>query len=232
MPIALSWSRISDWDQCPRKFYLKHVARGFPKEDISKSVHLVKGAEIHKQLENFVYAKLNKKPVEEVPMVQSAKSTIPLIERVMGQFSDVWPERQVAVTYDFKPAEWFGADVGFRSIWDFSGLNTGHALILDWKTGKVYDYEDECGQLHLSGAMGNAIFGADVVDIAYVYVEQKIMKPETPLRLEADDFPHIRAFFQKVYDIVNVEKDWAPRANQYCNWCPATKLQCPLSRKP
>lgn len=232
MSIALSWSRISDYDQCARKFYLKYISKQFPKEDISKSIHLVKGAEMHKQLENYVYAKINKKDANSLPMSTPVKEALPLVNRVFDNFSEVWPERQVAVTYDFKPTGWFDADVGFRSIWDFSGLNKGHALIIDWKTGKVQDYADECGQLHLSGAMGNAVFQAETVDIFYAFIEHKVMKPETPLRLTEDEFPHIRGFFQRIYDKVNAEKEWSPMVNQYCNWCPATKSQCQFSRKP
>jgi hypothetical protein len=231
MAIALSWSRISDWQQCPRKFYLKYVAKQFPPEDSSKSIHLVKGAEQHKQLENYVYAKLNKQDTSAMHFSPAVIDTLPLIDNVIDKYTEVWPERQVAVTYDFKPTEWFGADVAFRSIWDFSGINQAQAIIIDWKTGKVQDYDEECGQLHLSGAMGNAVYGTPQIDIFYAFIEYKICKPSTPLRLTDDDFPHIRDFFRRIYDTVNQETTWLPTVNQYCNYCPATKAQCQFSRK-
>ena len=54
MAIALSWSRLSDYLQCPLKFKLKYLTKEFPPEDFEKSVHLVKGAQYHKQLEDYV----------------------------------------------------------------------------------------------------------------------------------------------------------------------------------
>lgn len=232
MTIALSWSRISDWQQCPRKFYLKYVAKEFPVEDPSKSPHLVKGEMLHKQLEKYVYKRLNGEDVATFECHDIVRQTLPLVERFMMKFGKVWPERQVAVTYDFKPAEWFGKDVAFRAIWDLSGANPGHASIVDYKSGKVQDYADECGQLHLSAAMAKPIYDVDCVDIFYAFIEFKIVKPPTPLRIEGDEFGHIRGFFQRIYDTVNAERDWNARANQYCNWCPATQAQCKFSKKP
>lgn len=235
MSIALSWSRVSDWKQCPRKFYLKYVAKQFPQEDASKSVHLVKGAEMHKQLENYVYDKLNAKSQEGRFYSPSVRETLPMVDRMMANFGQVWPERQVAVTYDFKPAEWFGKDVAWRAIWDFSGINqkARHALIVDWKTGKVTDYDKgEPGQLHLSAALAIPLYDVDKVDVFYAFIEHKVKKPDTPLTVTRDDdYPHIRGFFNAIYDKVNVEKDWAPTANQYCNYCPAVKTQCQFSCK-
>lgn len=231
MAIALSWSRISDWQQCPRKFYLKYIEKAFPQEDMTKSPHLVKGSMLHKQLENYVYGLINKEDVTKMEFHDSVKQTLPLVDKFISAFGQVWPERQVAVTYDFKPTGWFDKDVAFRAIWDLSGMNPGHAAIVDYKSGKVAEYGDECGQLHLSAAMANSVYEAEKVDIFYAFIEFKIIKPSVPLRLTNDDFPHIRNFFLRIYDTVNRETDWAPRANQFCNWCAATKDQCPNSRK-
>jgi len=239
MAIALSWSRVSDWQQCARKFYLKYIAKGFPQEDASKSVHLVKGSEMHKQMENYTYAKLNGKEAEIPHASPACREAFPIVDRVHANFAEIWPERQVAVTYDFKPTEWFGSDVAWRSIWDFSGINRrrpdsrGHALIIDWKTGKVQDYDvGEPGQLHLSAAMAIPFYDVDDVDVFYAFIEHKVKKPEKPLRVTAEeDYEHIKSFFNRIYDKVNEEKEWKPQVNSYCNYCPATKSQCQFSRK-
>lgn len=240
MAIALSWSRVSDWQQCNLKFYLKYIAKAFPQEDASKSVHLVKGSEMHKQMESYTYDKINKKDTTTLAASPACRDAFPLIDRVQANFEEIWPERQVAVTYDFKPTEWFGADVAWRSIWDFSGINRrrpsvrGHALIIDWKTGKVTDYDHgEPGQLHLAAAMAIPVYDVDDVDIFYAFLEHKVKRPEKPLRITAEeDYPHIKAFFNKIYDTVNKETAWKPQVNSYCNYCPATKAQCQFSRKP
>ena len=235
MSIALSWSRLSDYDQCPRKFFLKYIEKSFPKEDASKSPHLVKGAEMHKQMEQYVYRRLNGQPTDqaEFQMVPACRDATGIIERTMMQFPEVWPERQVAVTYDWKPTEWFGKDVAWRAIWDFSGVHAAarQAMIIDWKTGKVQDYEDEAGQLHLSAAMAVPVYNVDEVYIFYAFIEHRVKKPKEPLTINSTEATHLKGYFNQKYDKVNQEKEWKPQVNQYCNWCPATKAQCPFSRK-
>lgn len=232
MAIALSWSRVSDYLQCPRKFYLKYIEKGFPAEDVSKSIHLVKGAEMHKQMEQYVYAKINGKPYE-IPASTACRDTFPMVDRIMSNLNQVWPERQVAVNSDWKQAEWFGKDVAWRSIWDFSGVNPGEALIIDWKTGKVQEYgEEEPGQLHLSAAMAMDIYDVERVTIFYAFIEHKLIKPAGGMTLTREnDYQPIRQHFTQIYDKVNAETAWKPEVNQYCNWCPATKQQCQFSRK-
>ena len=240
MAIALSWSRVSDWQQCHRQFFLRYVAKAFPQEDASKSIHLVKGAEMHKQMENYTYAKINKKEAAVTQASPACRDAFGIVDRVHANFAEIWPERQVAVTYDFKPTEWFGADVAWRSIWDFSGINRrsagnrGHALIIDWKTGKVTDYDGgEPGQLHLAAAMAIPVYDVDDVYVFYAFLEHKVRVPATPLKITAEgDYQPVKGYFNQIYDRVNEEKEWKPEVNPYCNYCPATKAQCQFSRKP
>lgn len=231
--IALSWSRVSDYLQCARKFHLKYIAKSFPHEDATKSVHLVKGAEMHKQLEHYVYDKINGVDTSQKPFSPACKETLPMIDKVMGSFGQVWPERQIAVNQDWKQVEWFAKDTAWRAIWDFSAILEKLALIIDWKTGKVQDYDiDEPGQLHLSAAMAMDVYGVEEVMVFYAYIEHKVKKPEEGLRLtKKDNYQPIRSYFTQILDRVNSETEWKPTVNQFCNYCPATKAQCPFSRK-
>jgi hypothetical protein len=235
MPIALSWSRVSDFLQCRKKFHLKYIAKAFPQEDASKSVHLVKGAEMHKQLENYVYDKLNGNDASGKHYSPAIKDTLPMVDRILRAFHTVRPESQFAVNADWKQVEWFAKDTAWRAIMDLSAVNGPQALIIDWKTGKVQDYgteDEEPGQLHLSGAMGMDLFGVDEVTVFYAFVEHKEKRPREGLKLtRAKDYADIRGYFTQVYDTVNSEVEWAPRINQYCNYCPATKAQCKFSKK-
>lgn len=231
MAIALSWSRVSDYQQCARKFYLKYIAKQFPQEDASKSVHLVKGAEMHKQLENYVYDKLNGKVMDK-PMSPACKDTLPIIDRVAENFGQIWPERQLAVNAQWKQVEWFAPDVAWRAILDFSAKNGRKSIVIDWKTGKVQDYGvEEPGQLHLSAAMVMDVDDVDEVSIFYAFIEHKVKKPDGGLKLTRDDYPHIRSFFTKILETVNTDTQWKPEVNAFCNYCPATKTQCQFSRK-
>lgn len=228
MPIALSWSRLSDYQQCARKFFLKYVQKSFPQEDMSKSVHLVKGSNQHKQLEDYLMAR---KGMKEMPpgFDGAVTQTLPLLDGLLTAFKEAYPEAQVAAKVDWTPEEWFGPEAAWRAIWDATFLNPKEALIVDWKSGKVYEYGATYGQLHLSAVIAlNRFPHLDYVDVMYAYIEHK--KTEK-FRVHRDQLPQVQKHFESEYDKVQVETQWQPEPNEFCKWCPATQKQCPMSRK-
>lgn len=227
MTIALSWSRLSDFQQCPRKFYLKYLAKAFPAEN-KKSIHLERGEKLHKQMETYVQAR---KGLMDMPMSFSpeVEKTIPLVDRFIEAFPSYYPEAQIACTPDWQPEEWYGSNVGWRAIWDFTALNSEHAFILDYKSGKIYSYTDQYGQLHLSATIAMHRFPElEYIDTAYVYMDFKHLEK---VRITRDQLPELRQHFDGEFARVQAEKDFKPVANEFCCWCPATTKQCPLSRK-
>lgn len=74
--IALSWSRLSDYQQCPLKFKLKYIEKDkMFKEDESQSPHLVRGSNVHKALENYVVQKQSNGEME-VKITSDRKSVV------------------------------------------------------------------------------------------------------------------------------------------------------------
>jgi CRISPR/Cas system-associated exonuclease Cas4 (RecB family) len=230
MTIALSWSRLSDYQQCPRKFHLKYIQKAFPQEE--KSFHLIKGENIHRQLEAYLDAKKAGTTPDTERMTAytpEVRETLPLIDRLMSQFQACYSEAQVAVTYDWKQTEWFAKDVAWRAIIDATFINPGHAFLIDWKSGKKYDYADEKGQLHLSGLIGMETIEVEHMDVAYVFVEHK---HSSPIKLKrSQDAASLKAHFKEQFDIVNADKEFKPKVNENCKWCQAKKAQCPFSKK-
>lgn len=224
--IALSWSRLSDYMQCARKFHLKYVQKAFREEE--KSVHLVKGEQLHRQLENYVLAKNGH---AEMPLGFSpeVKGALPYVDKVIASYQQVHPEAQIAATKDWRPAEWFGSDVGWRAIWDLTALRTETCFIGDYKSGKVYDYGSGYGQLHLSAVIAlNRFHDVPEVNAAYIYIEhQKVF----PIKVTRENLPKVQEHFDKKFDEVQREVNWDPKINEFCKFCPATRAQCPYSRK-
>lgn len=225
--IALSWSRLSDYTQCPRKFMLKYISKSFPPED-QKSIHLVKGEQLHKQLEDYVIAKNGQAPM---PLGFSAevKGALPYVDKLFTKYASVHPEAQVATDVNWKPTDWFGKDTAWRAIWDVIGLSGSEVFIGDWKSGKIYPYAESYGQLHLSAVIALERFqDAPEVTAAYVYIEHRHVHP---VRVTRKELPQVRAHFEGLFDQVQNEKTWDPKQNDNCKWCPATKSQCQFSRK-
>lgn len=229
MTIALSHSRLSTFQQCKLKFQLQFLAKAFPQEDETKSVHLVRGKNVHKALETYIVKKRvgeENIPPSSLPEVEGTKA---MIDYWFTVFKDVLPESQVAVNKDWKQVDWFAGDAYYRAIIDAIALSETTAMVIDWKTGKINDYAGYGGQLHLTAAMVMKIFEKyEKVTTAYLYVDHKKTFKIEFQRAEVDG---LVKHFDEQSVIVNEEKDWAPTPNDFCGWCPATKAQCRYSRK-
>ena len=227
MAIALSWSRLSDFVQCPLKFNLKYNLKQFPAED-QKSIHLIRGEQLHSQMEQYVLAKNGHihMPSSFSPEVEQ---TLPLIDKFYQLFPTVLPEAQVACKPDWTVTDWFAKDVGWRAIWDVIAYSDTQVFIGDYKSGKVYPYANTYGQLHLSAIIAlNRFPNVEKVDTAYLYLEHKKTQNFTITR---EDQKPIQTYFNEKLEQVNCETAWEPKVNEFCKWCPATKAQCSKSRK-
>ncbi len=228
---ALSWSRLSDFQQCPRKFKLKYIdkASNFKMDD--KSPHLVRGENVHKRLEEYTIARLSGKtdiPMSSLPEVETTK---PLIDSFIANFAAVVPEQQISVDINWKQVDWFSKQSYYRAIYDFVALSPNALAINDWKTGKFKDYSaDQPGQLELSATIGMNMWPhIERVDTMYVYVDHK--KTIKRSFTQTADRERLTMHFVKQHEIVNAEANWDPKKNEFCNFCDATKLQCQFSRK-
>lgn len=224
--IALSWSRLNTYQQCPLKFHLQFISKSFPEEE--KSIHLIKGSELHKQMEHYIIAKNGGMPMP-LGFSPEVRDTIPYADKLFTLYDSVHPEAQVACDINWKPTEWFAKNVAWRAIWDVVGLKAVTCFIGDWKSGKVNPYGEGYGQLHLSAAIALKRFEqVPEVTAAYVYMEHKKV---TPIKVTREELPKVIDHFETEFNKVQMEKNWDPTPNQYCNYCPATKAQCKFSRK-
>lgn len=232
--MALSHSRLSDFNQCPRKFYLKYIekAQNFQMKQEDKSIHLVRGDNVHKALEGYLVKRKcgeSNIPDSSLPEVQQTR---PLIEQYIRAFGidNVHPEAQISIDDQWRRVEWFAKDSYYRAILDLICLAPTVAVIGDYKTGKFKDYApaNGMGQLELSSAIALSIFEIQEVKTIYFFVDHKktIQKHYT----QADKNKLVDHFTNE-HDKVNGEKKFDPTRNEFCSYCEATKAQCPNSRK-
>lgn len=237
--IALSWSRLSTYMQCPRQFHLKFISKTFREEE--KSVHLIKGEELHKQLENYVLAR-NGQATMPVGFTPAVRDTLPYVDRLFTLYDALYPEAQLAANTRWEPTDWFGPDTAWRAIWDVTGVKSQTCFIGDYKSGRIYPYGDTYGQLHLSAVLAlNRFQDVPEVTAAYIYIEHKKIEPLRVTRKPSDEvdskgrpIPHlapVQEYFEKWFERVQFEKNWDPVANDNCKYCQATRAQCSYSRK-
>lgn len=232
--IALSWSRLSDYNQCPLKFKLKYLDKNAKfKEDESQSPHLVRGSNVHKKLEDYVVQKTSngELPVK-VTSLPEVEATKPFVDRFLDNYTTVIPETQIAIDKNWQRVEWFSKDAYYRVIMDLIALRETDWAIIDYKTGKIRDYDggpSGKGQLHLSGGVALHLWpsipkGKSI----YAYVDHKHTFSKD---FSQDDKEELRKHFDQEHEKVNSDETWKPKVNEFCKWCPATRDMCPYSRK-
>ena len=232
--IALSWSRLSDYNQCALKFKLKYLEKNPKfKEDEGASPHLVRGSNVHKALENYVIQSTSNGELEvKITSLPEVEATKPFVDRFLTNYTTVIPETQIAINRNWERVEWFSKDAYYRAILDLIALRPSDVAIIDYKTGKMRDYDggpSGKGQLHLSGAISLHLW-PDIPEVSttYAYVDhrQTITKKFTQA-----DRQELREHFDEEHNRVNSDTKFRPTVNEFCKWCPATRDMCPYSRK-
>lgn len=226
-PIALSHSRLSDYIQCPRKFYVKYIAKEWPQE--TDSPHLIRGNNVHKALENYIIGKTMNVQGLPTSSLAEVENTKPFVDKIISEFEKVHPEIQLAVDKNFRKVEWFAKEAYYRAILDMLAVNPTKAFIGDFKTGKINDYSGFGGQLHLAAAMVLSILPTiEEVIAAYIYVDHKQV---FPLKVTRAELPSLLEYYHGQSAEVNQDASFNPKINEFCKWCEAKKDHCPYSRK-
>ena len=228
--IALSYSRISDFRACPWKYCMKYIKKepNFQMKQEAKSPAIIRGGNIHAQLESYVRNKLAGKLVE-LTMPEVIK-TAPLIDKIMDNYN-VLPEQQISINADFKRVDWYSKDSWFRAIIDLTGFGSD-LMLVDWKTGKMNDYEGDMnclGQLHMSAIVGLSLYpDYDICSCLYWFVDHD--KP-IQIKFSQSELESMKDKLIEEHALINAETDFDPKKNRYCHFCEATAQQCNYSKK-
>lgn len=211
--IAWSYSRLTNYEQCPKKFYHLSVAKDFKEE---KSDAMLYGSEVHKAIEQRIGKG------KELPL--HLKHLEPIIGKFAKAPGQILVEQQLALNYNFNPTGWFDNDVWCRAIIDYAAVNGDKALIVDWKTGKI---SDDFTQQQVAAAMF-LIFFPEVETVEMVYYWLKDKKPTTDT-LKREDVKHVwSAVLKRVNRYVKSHREtsFPPRPSGLC------KKHCPITSCP
>ena len=227
--IALSYSRLSTFEQCPYKFKSQYIDKDYP--DDSNNPAFVKGSQIHGQLEDYIVW-LNSDQSGEQPVLgsiaQNAKAMIDDLHKASE--GNIFPEKQIAVDQNWNKCDWFDKPhvVKYRAIIDTLVFLGPILLIIDWKTGKFRAYEaSDTSQLRLTAAiLFNLYPKVEKIVTSYMFVEhQRTVK----LEFTRDDIGELMAPFDHAHYVVNSEQDFDFKKNRFCNWC--LSKTCPIRKK-
>lgn len=131
-PITWSYSNLSLFQQCPKKYYHLRIAKDV-KEEPSEA--LTFGNEIHKIAQEYIE---NGKPIPEKYRGEMQEA-LDKLNAIPGQ---KLCENKLGLTADLKPCGFFDKNVWWRGIADIIILQDDKAFTVDYKTGKKSQYAD------------------------------------------------------------------------------------------
>lgn len=137
-PFSWSFSRVNNYMTCPKKYFHTQVAK-----DVTETYeHRGHGEEVHKMMEDRLmharplppaFAHWERWPAE---ILEDADRTKVILAA----------EKEMGITADFKPCEYFDRKV---PVWSRAKVDVlkiypdGRAYIADWKTGKIKEDNDQ-----------------------------------------------------------------------------------------
>ena len=216
--ISWSYSRISTFENCPRKFWELNIA---------KSIPYVQGAEAkdgdlqHKEFE--AYFKMG------TPLSPENQPYLPLLDKFKALPGEQYVETDLTLRQDFVPCksnDWNNAWMRNRA--DYVKVNGTHALALDWKFGKPRDDEAQ-GELT---ALSIFQYHEKVQEVTFTYAflrHQKLM----PHRFYRANITRMwNGWLEKVRKLERAvdRNEWPATPNPLCGWCPVKK--CPHNTNP
>lgn len=216
LPLVTAWSysRYSDYKQCPAKFKYKHLMR-MPDPG---SAAMERGNQIHKMAEDVIRAK-----IDIPPELEGVRRELEHLRDSMATPEESWGFRK-DWGWIGRPG-WFGDDVWFRAKTDVRLLyDDGTLLIIDWKTGKKYFSNEE--QIELFALAGYQRFPeVEEVDARLYYTDVDPDDNEIQRIYTQKDMDAIRRDWDKRVIPMFKDRKFAPTPNDKCHWCPFSKAK-------
>jgi hypothetical protein len=220
--ITWSHTKISDYLQCPHKFYEKYIKKSTKQVE---SEAMRKGNTIHKLMELATNTQDTTEYAERKVGLEEAglAPAIPLLERLRALGAAA--ELELGVKRDWTPCSFWDKEVWGRCKIDILAADGERGIIVDWKTGatKNLKYQTE-NELKLHAVIAHAHFPElKIISGRYYYTQGFCFYPTPP------DKPYIFtglvAERYKINELMNrieyaVENDkCGTRKNPLCPWC-------------
>lgn len=221
-PLPWSHSALSDFNNCPRAYYHKRIAKDVVDPPNEAGLW---GDYVHKQFERYLN-ELN------APEWDGRKVLLPAdleqyreyLDCIAAMPGELFVECKYAINTNLYPCDFFAKNVWCRSILDILSIEGERASVLDHKTGKR---KKDTRQLKLNALM---VFihhpSVKIVRTAYMWLKDNARDSETYIRtneaaLWEEFIPDLvrfkTAFKQEIF---------VPRPSGLCNgWCPVTDCE-------
>lgn len=129
---AWSYSKLESFENCPKKFAAESITKTSPFTESEASRY---GKFVHKCFEDrLVIGK-------QLPLDLTQHE--PIMKKLSEAKGESLGEQKLALTVDLKPTGYFDPDVWLRGVIDFTKLSEDRVLVVDHKTGKMKEGNDQ-----------------------------------------------------------------------------------------
>lgn len=203
---AWSYSRLTSFETCPRKFWHLNVQKDLKEEE---SEAMRSGTATHKAFE------LRIRDGKQLPLhLRQWEAVMAAIVASKGEKS---VEQQIALREDLTITDWFAKDVWVRVKSDCTQLNGNRAIVWDWKTGKRID---DFTQLKLNAAV-TMLLAPEIeeVTMGFVWTKSTELSQSKITRAQmAEAWGELMTRVAK-YMEAHAKNDFPPKPNFFCQGC-------------
>jgi hypothetical protein len=132
-PYTWSYSSLSLFQQCPKKYYHLRVAKDHKEPETDA---LMYGKQLHEAAEFYIG-----KDTPLPPQFAFITGSLDLL-KTLGEGGEFLCEYRMGLTRDLKPCDFFDKDVWWRGVADLVIIKGDKAYMVDYKTGKSSRYAD------------------------------------------------------------------------------------------
>ena len=132
-PYTWSYSSLSLFQQCPKKYYHLRVAKDHKEPETDA---LMYGKQLHEAAEFYIG-----KDTPLPPQFAFIKGSLDLL-KTLGEGGEFLCEYRMGLTRDLEPCDFFDKDVWWRGVADLVIIKGDKAYMVDYKTGKSSRYAD------------------------------------------------------------------------------------------
>ncbi len=210
-----SYSSLTNYETCPRKYYMTKVAKEVSDPPGEAALW---GTKVHKHIEDYI--KMGKLMPEGMEKIQRIAAVI----RAPKSGGMPFAEKELAITEQFTPTSWKASNAWCRGIVDAGVVTNDKIMSIDWKTG---NRKPGSTQLFLSAAMLMVYYpDVQVVNSAFVWLKEFRHDKETLLR---EDLHTVWGEFlprvERMKRAFELDK-WEPKPSGLCKgWCPCKKCE-------
>lgn len=213
--LAWSFSAISVWKTCRKKFYHLRVAKDVKDGD---SEAAAEGKIVHDCLYQYVCKG------KDLPIALRQHQGVADAYRKRGEScDDMQGELKLCLDDQLKPVDWFSPKAWVRAIVDLLLVKKHIAILVDWKTGKR---KPEFDQLELSAALLSR-YMPEIEEFHLVFEWLRDGERDVKKITKGELKQVWKKFFPIIGEIEEAEAttDFPPNPSGLCGWCPV--VNCP-----